>query len=84
MAAQIAVFRSRYRVIAMDSRDQGKSGDSPGKITYEKTTPPFSTRQWSASSGRRSSRRNGSRTSSVLRIVHGVVAEEQAASTASD
>jgi len=23
-------------VIAMDSRDQGKSGDSPGKITYEK------------------------------------------------
>ena len=36
MAAQIAFFRSRYRVIAMDSRDQGKSGDSPGKITYEK------------------------------------------------
>jgi hypothetical protein len=24
MAAQIAFFRSRYRVIAMDSRDQGK------------------------------------------------------------
>ena len=38
MAAQIAFFRSRYRVIAMDSRDQGKSGDSPGKITYEKMT----------------------------------------------
>ena len=38
MAPQIAFFRSRYRVIAMDSRDQGKSGDSPGKITYEKMT----------------------------------------------
>jgi pimeloyl-ACP methyl ester carboxylesterase len=38
MAAQIAFFRSSYRVIAMDSRDQGKSGDSPGKITYEKMT----------------------------------------------
>jgi pimeloyl-ACP methyl ester carboxylesterase len=38
MAAQIAFFRSRYRVIAMDSRDQGKSGDSPGKITYEEMT----------------------------------------------
>jgi pimeloyl-ACP methyl ester carboxylesterase len=36
MAAQIAFFRSRYRVIAMDSRDQGRSGDSPGRITYEK------------------------------------------------
>ena len=34
--AQINHFRTRYRVIAMDSRDQGKSGDSPGKITYEK------------------------------------------------
>ena len=38
LAAQIAFFRSRYRVIAMDSRDQGKSGDSPDKITYEKMT----------------------------------------------
>jgi pimeloyl-ACP methyl ester carboxylesterase len=38
LASQIAFFRSRYRVIAMDSRDQGKSGDSPGKITYEKMT----------------------------------------------
>jgi pimeloyl-ACP methyl ester carboxylesterase len=38
MAAQIAFFRTRYRVIAMDSRDQGKSGDSPGPITYEKMT----------------------------------------------
>ena len=27
-----------YMVIAMDSRDQGKSGDSPDKITYEKMT----------------------------------------------
>jgi pimeloyl-ACP methyl ester carboxylesterase len=38
MAAQIAFFRSRHRVIAMDSRDQGKSADSPGRITYEKMT----------------------------------------------
>jgi pimeloyl-ACP methyl ester carboxylesterase len=36
LAAQIAWFRRRYRVIAMDSRDQGRSGDSNGKLTYEK------------------------------------------------
>jgi pimeloyl-ACP methyl ester carboxylesterase len=36
--AQIAHFRRRYQVIAMDSRDQGKSADSPDKITYEKMT----------------------------------------------
>ena len=35
-AAQIDHFRKHYKVIAMDSRDQGKSGDSPDKITYEK------------------------------------------------
>lgn len=34
--AQIAHFRRRFRVIAMDSRDQGNSGDSSDKITYEK------------------------------------------------
>jgi pimeloyl-ACP methyl ester carboxylesterase len=34
--AQIEYFRRRYQVIAMDSRDQGKSGDSAGKLTYEK------------------------------------------------
>ena len=38
LAAQIDHFRKRYKVIAMDSRDQGKSGDSPDKITYEKMT----------------------------------------------
>ncbi len=38
MAAQIDFFRKRYQVIAMDSRDQGKSADSPGPITYEKMT----------------------------------------------
>jgi len=38
MAAQIEHFRKRYRVIAMDSRDQGRSADSPDKITYEKMT----------------------------------------------
>jgi pimeloyl-ACP methyl ester carboxylesterase len=36
MAAQIAHFRKRYQVIAMDSRDQGRSADSPDRITYEK------------------------------------------------
>ena len=36
--AQIDHFRKGYEVIAMDSRDQGKSGDSPDKITYEKMT----------------------------------------------
>ena len=36
--AQINHFRNRYKVIAMDSRDQGKSGDSPDKIAYEKVT----------------------------------------------
>ena len=36
MRKQIAHFRGRYKVIAMDSRDQGKSSDSAGPITYEK------------------------------------------------
>ena len=36
LGAQIAHFRSRYQVIAMDSRDQGRSGDSPDELTYEK------------------------------------------------
>lgn len=35
---QIAYFRTKYKVIAMDSRDQGKSGDSQEKLTYEKMT----------------------------------------------
>ncbi|HEV8397369.1 MAG TPA: alpha/beta hydrolase [Vicinamibacterales bacterium] len=34
--AQIPYFKKRYRVIAMDSRDQGRSADSPDAITYEK------------------------------------------------
>jgi len=38
LKAQIDHFRKRYRVIAMDSRDHGKSSDSPDKITYEKMT----------------------------------------------
>ena len=36
--AQIDYFRKHYKVIAMDSRDQGRSADSPGRITYEKMT----------------------------------------------
>jgi pimeloyl-ACP methyl ester carboxylesterase len=38
MKPQIAYFRNRYKVIAMDSRDHGKSSDSAEKITYEKMT----------------------------------------------
>jgi pimeloyl-ACP methyl ester carboxylesterase len=38
MAAQIEHFKAKYRVIAMDSRDHGKSGDSDGPINYEKMT----------------------------------------------
>jgi pimeloyl-ACP methyl ester carboxylesterase len=38
LSAQIDHFRKRYRVIAMDSRDQGRSGDSPDSIAYEKMT----------------------------------------------
>jgi pimeloyl-ACP methyl ester carboxylesterase len=38
MRLQIDHFKRRYQVIAMDSRDQGKSADSPDKITYEKMT----------------------------------------------
>jgi len=36
LSSQIGHFRKRYKVIAMDSRDQGKSGDSKDKLTYEK------------------------------------------------
>ncbi len=38
MAAQIDFFRKRYKVIAMDSRDHGRSADSDSPITYEKMT----------------------------------------------
>jgi pimeloyl-ACP methyl ester carboxylesterase len=38
LRAQIDYFRGQYEVIAMDSRDQGRSADSPDKITYEKMT----------------------------------------------
>lgn len=38
MRMQIDHFRHSYMVIAMDSRDQGKSSDSPGKLTYETMT----------------------------------------------
>jgi pimeloyl-ACP methyl ester carboxylesterase len=36
--AQIEHFRKHYKVIAMDTRDHGRSGDSPDGITYEKMT----------------------------------------------
>ncbi|MEO8478984.1 MAG: alpha/beta hydrolase [Gemmatimonadota bacterium] len=35
---QIEHFKQLYRVIAMDSRDQGRSSDSDGPITYEEMT----------------------------------------------
>lgn len=38
LAAQIEYFRERRQVIAMDSRDQGRSGDSADPLTYEKMT----------------------------------------------
>jgi pimeloyl-ACP methyl ester carboxylesterase len=38
LAAQIEYFRERRQVIAMDSRDQGRSGDSAERLTYEKMT----------------------------------------------
>ena len=38
LKGQIDHFRKRYRVIAMDSRDHGKSSDSAGAINYEKMT----------------------------------------------
>jgi pimeloyl-ACP methyl ester carboxylesterase/ketosteroid isomerase-like protein len=38
LAAQIDFFRKYYKVIAMDSRDHGKSSDSPGKLNYELMT----------------------------------------------
>lgn len=38
LAAQIDYFKGKYRVIAMDSRDQGRSSDSAEPITYEKMT----------------------------------------------
>jgi len=38
LAAQIDYFRDHYQVIAMDSRDHGRSGDSSDRLTYEKMT----------------------------------------------
>lgn len=38
LKAQVDHFRTRYMVIAMDSREQGKSGDSPDKISHVKMT----------------------------------------------
>jgi hypothetical protein len=58
LTPQIAHFRQRYQVIAMDSRDHGKSADSPDGLTYEKpspmTTRRSSTRLSSGSCARRS------------------------------
>jgi pimeloyl-ACP methyl ester carboxylesterase len=38
LAAQIEYFKAQYKVVVMDSRDHGRSGDSAESITYEKMT----------------------------------------------
>ena len=38
LSAQIDDFRQRYQVIVMDSRDHGRSGDSPTPLTFEAMT----------------------------------------------
>jgi pimeloyl-ACP methyl ester carboxylesterase len=38
MKDQIAFFSKHYRVIAMDSRDHGRSGDAAGPLTFEAMT----------------------------------------------
>ena len=38
MKYQIAFFARHYRVIAMDSRDHGRSGDASGPLTFEAMT----------------------------------------------
>lgn len=38
LAAQIEFFKIRYKVIAMDSRDHGRSADSDGPLNYETMT----------------------------------------------
>jgi pimeloyl-ACP methyl ester carboxylesterase len=38
MAAQIDFFKTHRKVVAIDSRDHGRSADSDGPITYEKMT----------------------------------------------
>lgn len=38
LSAQIDFFRKHYKVIAMDSRDHGRSSDSPGPLNYELMT----------------------------------------------
>ena len=38
LAFQIDHFKSKYKVIAMDSREQGKSGSSDARLTYEVMT----------------------------------------------
>ncbi len=42
MKHQIAYFAQHYQVIAMDSRDHGKSGDAAGPLTFEQMTDDLS------------------------------------------
>jgi pimeloyl-ACP methyl ester carboxylesterase len=38
LSAQISYFRQNYEVIVMDSRDHGRSSDSPDTLTFESMT----------------------------------------------
>jgi pimeloyl-ACP methyl ester carboxylesterase len=42
MGNQIEYFKSKYKIIVADSRAQGKSGDGPGRLTYEQITDDWS------------------------------------------
>jgi pimeloyl-ACP methyl ester carboxylesterase len=42
MKRQIEYFSKHYKVIAMDSRDHGRSGDAPGPLTFEAMTDDLS------------------------------------------
>ena len=42
MKRQIVYFSQHYRVIAMDSRDHGRSGDAKGALTFEAMTDDLS------------------------------------------
>ena len=43
MSNQIEYFKTKYKVIVSDSRAQGKSGDTKGRLTYEQITDDWAT-----------------------------------------
>jgi pimeloyl-ACP methyl ester carboxylesterase len=72
LAAQIAHFRRRYQVIALDSRDHGKSADTSDTISYEKMTerPGCADRPPEARSSKRAGRSDGGIEGLLLGIRH--------------